>query len=106
MKKTLVSVSALASLLFATGGAFAYDPAFNVAGRPEPQLTTPCIPHSIGCRADGYPDARYYRPLLEGQGNIVYDRNDPRYYAPQSGHLAAPHHWEYLAPNGRVGVAG
>jgi hypothetical protein len=80
MKKTLGSLTAIAGFLFATGTAFAFDPAFNVAGRR--------IPHSIGCRSDGYPDARYYRPEIERQGNFVYDRNDPRYEAPQSMHAA------------------
>jgi hypothetical protein len=88
MKKTLGSLTAIAGFLFATGSAFAFDPAFNVAGRLEPQLTVPCIPHSIGCRADGYPDARYYRPEIERQGTFVYDRNDLRYEDPQSMHAA------------------
>jgi hypothetical protein len=106
MQKALVSLTAFAGVLFATGSAFAFDPAFNVAGRPESQLTMPCVPHSVGCRADGYPDARYYRPALEGQGNIVYNRDDSRYYAPQTRNLAAPGRWEFLMPNGHVGIAG
>jgi hypothetical protein len=89
MKKGLASLTALAGLLFATGSAFAYDPGFNVAGRPEAQLTMPCRPGSPGCRADGYPNARYYRPALEGHQGMVYSENDPAYYAPTPSHVEA-----------------
>jgi hypothetical protein len=70
------------SLVLAPAAALAFDPGFTVGGRLEPQLTDQCVARTAGCRSDGYPDARYYRPLAEGQGPQVYSYNDPRYLAP------------------------
>jgi len=106
MRISLGLVTVCVGLLSATSGALAYDPAFNVAGKPEPQLTLPCVPHSTGCRADGFPDARYYRPALEGRPGMVYNENGPSYYAPQAAPVQARGSWEFLRPSGRLEQAG
>ncbi len=83
MNKVLFPMAAFGlSLVLAPAAALAYDPGFSVSGRLEPQLTDQCVARTAGCRADGYPDARYVRPPAEGLGYQVYSYNDPRYLAP------------------------
>jgi hypothetical protein len=101
MFRTLVPLAAVAGLTFVAGPAFAEDSHFNVGQRPEAQLTEPCIQGSLGCRADGYPDARYYRPALEGQRGVVDNYNDQRYYDPKGVPIQVGPE-EYLTPKGSI----
>ena len=91
MTRTSLSLVLGLGVMLAPAAAFAFDPGFTVGRQVELSLTTPCAARSPGCRADGYPDARYARPMAEGYGPQVYSYNDPRYLAPsmpvQSGYV-------------------
>jgi hypothetical protein len=100
MIRILIPFAAAASLGLMAGTAFA---ASSRAGT-EPQLVEPCIQGSLGCRADGYPDARYYRPALEGQPGVVDNYSDRRYDDPSGRPLRTTEPEEFLRPNGGIGV--
>jgi hypothetical protein len=100
MIRILVPFAAFAGLSLVAGTAFAAPTHYSA----EPQLTEPCVQGSIGCRADGYPDARYYRPALEGQPGVVYNYDDPRYSDPSGRPPRTTGPEEFLTPGGGIGV--
>ena len=100
MIRILVPFAAAAGLSLVAATAFAAPTPYGA----EPQLTEPCIQGSVGCRADGYPDARYYRPALEGQPGVVYNNSDPRYSDPSGRPLGNTQSEEFLTPGGGIGV--
>jgi hypothetical protein len=104
MTRILVPFAAAAALSLMAGAAFAAPTHYGTGQRAEPQLTEPCIQGSLGCRADGYPDARYYRPALEGQPGVVDNYNDPNYGDPSGRRLRTTGPEEFLTPEGGIGV--